>query len=161
MAVGAIRASKCGAPQAGAVIYLTAGLQSTLLRLAREREPESVTIALDVTAAGDLPAPVDGDGDALDPETPVFTHFYLPRDADSVSAVFGLDLGTPVGQTQGRFVSHPHGDLSVSTTDDLHAVVFVAVPPWDEASLAAFDRRGRRRSLSVLDVEPPAESGAL
>jgi len=143
------------------VIYLTEGLRTTLLRLAREREPESVTMALDVTPAGDLPAPADGEGDALDAETPVFTHFYLPRDADSVSAVFGLDLGTPVGQTQGRFVSHPTGGLSVSTTDDLHEVVFVAVPPWDDDSLAAFDRSGRRRPLSVLDVEPPDESGAL
>jgi hypothetical protein len=91
---------------------------------------------------------------------PVFTHFYLPRDDDSVSAVFGVDLGTPVGQTQGRFVSHPRGELSVSETDDLHEVVFVAVPPWDDDSVAAFDRRGTRREFSVLDVEPPAESAA-
>jgi proteasome lid subunit RPN8/RPN11 len=142
------------------VIYLTQGLQETLLRLAREREPDAVTIALAVTPAGDLPAE-DPALAALGDDVPVFTHFYLPRDDDSVSAVFGVDLGTPVGQTQGRFVSHPQGDLSLSTTDDLHEVVFVAVPPWDADSLAAFDRSGRRVELTVLDVEPPTEGADL
>ena len=133
------------------MLYLTEGLRDTLLRQAAAREPTGVSIPLAVTPAGELPAT------GLADETPVFTHFYLPRDADSVSAVFGVDLGTPVGQTQGRFVSHPQGDLSISKRDDLHEVVFVAVPPWDDESLAAFDRRGRRREFEVLDVEPPAE----
>jgi hypothetical protein len=127
-------------------------LLTSLLRQAADREPEGVTIPIAVTPAGDLP------DTGLDPETPVFTHFYLPRDDDSVSAVFGVDLGTPVGQTQGRFVSHPQGGLGINRTDDLHEVVLVAVPPWDDDSVAAFDRRGRRREFSVLDVEPPAES---
>lgn len=132
------------------MLYLTRGLEETLLRQAADREPDSLSVPLAVTQASELP-------DAgLDPETPVFTHFYLPRDRDSVSAVFGVDLGTPVGQTQGRFVSHPQGDRGISKRDDLHEVVFVAVPPWDE--LAAFDRRGRRREFEVLDVEPPAET---
>ncbi|MHB9286654.1 hypothetical protein ACKVMT_06395 [Halobacteriales archaeon Cl-PHB] len=134
------------------MIYLTRGLAETLLRMAGESEPESVTVRLTVTPAGDLP---EAD---LPAETPVFTHFYLPRTENSVSAVFGFDLGTPVGQTEGLFVSHPLGDLDVSTTDDLHEVVFVAVPPWDEESLAAFDRSGVRQELSVLDVEPPEET---
>jgi hypothetical protein len=69
-----------------------------------------------------------------------------------------MDLGTPIGQTKGRFVSHPEGGLDVSETDDLHAVVFVAVPPWDRDSIAAFDRSGRRLQLDVLDVEPPEEA---
>ena len=136
------------------MLHLTRGLLTSLLGQAADREPDGVTIPLAVTPAADLPET------GLDPETPVFTHFYLPRDADSVSAVFGVDLGTPVGQTQGRFVSHPGGELAVSETDDLHEVVFVAVPPWDDDSVAAFDRRGRRREFSVLDVEPPAESAA-
>jgi hypothetical protein len=134
------------------VLYLTRGLLTSLLRQAADREPDSVTIPIAVTKAGTLPET------GLDPETPVFTHFYLSRDEDSVSAVFGVDLGTPVGQTQGRFVSHPRGDMGVSETDDLHEVVFVAVPPWDDDSVAAFDRRGQRRQFSVLDVEPPVES---
>jgi hypothetical protein len=134
------------------VLHLTRGLLTSLLRQAEDREPDRVTIPLAVTPAGDLPET------GLDPDTPVFTHFYLPRDADSVSAVFGVDLGTPVGQTQGRFVSHPRGDLGVSETDDLHEVVVVAVPPWDDDSVAAFDRAGRRREFTVLDVEPPVES---
>jgi hypothetical protein len=91
----------------------------------------------------------------------VFTHFYLPSAGSSVNAVFGVDLGTPVAQTAGRFVSHPQGRLDVSKRDDLHAVVFVAVPPWDDDSVAAFDRHGARQDLSILDVEPPAEDSVL
>jgi len=82
----------------------------------------------------------------------------VPEAGGSVNAVFGMDLGTPAGQTRGRFVSHPNGGLDVSKTDDLHAVVFVAVPPWDRDSLAVFDRSGRRLNLAVLDVEPPEEA---
>jgi hypothetical protein len=134
------------------VVYITRGLATTLLRFARERDPDSVTIALSVTPASEL------DDAPVGEETSVFTHFYLPNAGESVGAVFGMDLGTPVGQTQGRFVSHPAGDLSVSETDDLHEVVFVAVPPWEEDSLAAFDRSGRRQELELLDVEPPEES---
>jgi hypothetical protein len=137
------------------VLYMTRGLVLTLLRLADERDPEGTTIPLAVTAAAELP---EAD---LDPETPVFTHFYMPGSGGSVSAVFGVDLGTPVGQTQGRFVSHPAGDLRLSKRDDLHEVVFVAVPPWEEESLAAFDRSGREQSFTVLDVEPPEERPSL
>ena len=92
------------------------------------------------------------------PETPVFTDFYLPETGESVNAVFGVDLSTPAGQTQGRFVSHPRGEQGVSRTDDLHEVVFVAVPPWEPESLAAFSRDGVRKSLERLAGAPPAES---
>lgn len=135
--------------------YATRGLAQTLLRMAGESEPDQTTVPLAVTPASEIP---DAD---LDPETPVFTHFYMPDAGGSVNAVFGVDLGTPVGQTQGRFVSHPQGRLEVSTRDDLHEVVFVAIPPWDDESLAAFDRRGRKRELRILDVEPPEETFAM
>jgi hypothetical protein len=138
------------------VVYATAGLVETLLRLAREREPESVTILLAITRAEELPVP-DGGEDPLPPEAPVFTHFYLPEAGGSVNAVFGMNLGTPAGQTQGRFVSHPDGRLGVSETDDLHEVVFVAVPPWDQEAIAAFDRSGVQKQLEILDVAPPEE----
>lgn len=132
-------------------VYATAGLVDVMLDRAADREPESVTISLSVTPAGefsdlDLPA-----------ETPVFTHLYLPSAGNSVNAVFGMNLGTPAGQTQGRFVSHPSGRLEPTQTDDFHAVLFVAVPPWDRADIAVFDRSSTRRDLQVLDVEPPAE----
>lgn len=134
------------------MVYVTRGLVETLLRMASEAEPDDVTISLAVTQAAELP---DAD---LDPETPVFTDFYLPSAGGSVSAVFGMDLGTPVGQTHGRFVSHPGGYMGVSELDDLHEVVFVAIPPWDDESFGAFDRSGRKREVTVLDIEPPEES---
>lgn len=134
------------------MIYLTRGLLETLLRFARESDPDSTTVPLAVSEAADLPeADLEGD-------TPVFTHFYFPNEDDAVNAVFGIDLGTPAGQTPGVFVSHPRGELSVSKRDDLREVVFVAVPPWDEASFRAFDRRGKIVEYTVLDIEPPEES---
>lgn len=136
------------------VVYITRGLAETLVRLASERDPESVTIPVAVTKAGALTGTTPAD------EVPVFTHFYLPEAGGSVNAVFGVDLGTPVRQTQGRFVSHPQGELSISETDDLHEVIFVAVPPWELETLAAFDRSGRRKELEILDAEPPEESVA-
>jgi len=134
------------------VVYITRGLAETLLRYASERDPDTVTISISVTPSAEL------EGETPPEETPVFTHFYLPNAGESVNAVFGVDLGTPAGQTQGRFVSHPRGDLSVSQTDDLHEVVLVAVPPWETDSFAAFDRSGRRQELTLLDAEPPQES---
>ena len=133
------------------MIYATRGLVETLLRMAEEADPDSVTISVAVTQASEL---LETD---LPPETPVFTHFYMPSAGGSVNAVFGVDLGTPVGQTQGRFVSHPDGNLSLTKEDDHHEVVFVAVPPWDEPSVAAFDRRGDQQEVELLDVEPPEE----
>ncbi|MFC7020868.1 MULTISPECIES: hypothetical protein [Haloarcula] len=134
------------------MVYITRGLVDTLLRLAHEAEPSDVTISLAVTPAGELPET------GLPDEAPVFTDFYLPSAGGSVNAVFGMDLGMPAGQTQGRFVSHPKGNLSISEADDLHEVVFVAIPPWDHGSFAAFDRAGREQDVRVLDVEPPEES---
>ncbi|WP_435347050.1 hypothetical protein [Haloarchaeobius sp. HRN-SO-5] len=132
------------------MIYLTRGLLETLLDFAREADPEDVTLSLAATAAGDLDGQLD-----VPPETPVFTDFYMPDAGGSVSAVFGVDLGTPPGQTHGRFVSHATGELAVSREDDLHAVVIVAAPPWGADNVAAFDRAGRRQELEVVDAVPP------
>ncbi|EMA42349.1 hypothetical protein C448_10971 [Halococcus morrhuae DSM 1307] len=132
-------------------VYATAGLVEALLDLAREAEPEEATIALATTPAGEF-------AESLPPETPVFTHFYFPDAGQSVSAVFGMDLGTPAGQTQGRFVSHPRGRLALARTDDLHGIVFVAVPPWERGDIAVFSRDGIERSLDLVAAEPPTES---
>lgn len=134
------------------VVYATRGLVDALLELAAEAEPEKVTISLAVTPASDLQDTVD-----LPPDAPVFTHFYPPNTGRSVAAVFGMNLSIPAGQTQGRFVSHPQGRLELNRTDDLHEAVLVAIPPWDDGAIAAFDRSGRRQRLLVLDAEPPAE----
>jgi hypothetical protein len=132
-------------------VYATAGLVEALLDIAEDRSPSEVTVALTTTPAGEFEPPLD-----LPPETPVFTDLYLPGPGGSVAAVFGMDLGTPA--SDGRFVSHPDGQLSVRQTDDLHEVVFVGVPPWEATDVAAFDRRGNGCPLELLDVEPPAES---
>lgn len=137
------------------MLYVTRGLVETLLRFAEEKDPESVTIPLAVTPADDLP---DLD---LSPDTPVFTHFYMPNEGDALNAVFGMDLVIPAGQTPGLFVSHPRGELFLTKRDDLREIVFIAVPPWDGDSLRAFDRNGTRQEYTVLDVEPPEESGMM
>ena len=133
------------------MVYATRGLVDSLLRFAREADPDPVTISISVTTASELPEA------ELPPETPVFTHFYMPEAGGSVNFVFGVDLGTPAGQTQGRFVSHPNGELRVRQSDDFKELIFVAVPPWDDDSIAVFDRRGGRQDLELLDVEPPEE----
>nr|WP_282594657.1 hypothetical protein [Halomarina salina] len=115
--------------------------------MADDRDPQGVTVGLTVTTAADL----DTD---LDPETPVFTHFYHPDAGGSVQAVFGMDLASP--RTQGRFVSHPDGDDRLRKRDDLHEVVFVAVPPWD--AVVAYDRSGSELPVQVVDAVPPSES---
>ncbi|MEF8852789.1 MAG: hypothetical protein V5A44_10875 [Haloarculaceae archaeon] len=133
------------------MVYATRGLVESLLQSAEEAAPDEVSVSISVTPAGDLP---DAD---LPPEAPVFTHFYMPEAGSSVNFVFGVDLGTPAGQTQGRFVSHPNGELRVRQTDDFKELVFVAVPPWDTDAVAVFNRRGEEQRLELLDVEPPEE----
>ncbi len=149
-------------------VHVTKGLLDALLELAADEDPEAVSAALAVTPAGELDwaaasdgatesdGPIDAAGAAdLDPGTSVFTDLFLPQERRSVNAVFGMNMTIPPHQTQGRFLSHPLGRLEVTKEDDLHEVVLVAVPPWDENSVAAFDRRGRRRPLVVLDAAPP------
>jgi len=140
----------CRGPLRGGVVYATRGLLDALLELARDREPDRLTVSIATTPSEEL-----GEDVGLDPGTPVFTDLYLPDTGGSVSAVFGMDLGTP--HAGGRFLSHPDGYLGLRQTDDLHEVVLVAVPPYDRSSLAAFDRRGAGLPLEVLDVEPPQE----
>lgn len=134
------------------MIYITRGLVDTLLGVAKRTDPDSITMALGVTPAEEIPA-CD-----RPPETPIFTHFYMPNKGDALNAVFGVELNIPAGQTPGVFVSHPMGELAVTKADDLREVVFVAVPPWDEESFRAFERDGSHEQLTVLDVEPPEET---
>ena len=135
------------------MVYITRGLLEVLRQMASDAEPDSVSVALGVTSADELTG-----AEGISPRTPVFTYFYLPDAGRSITAVFGVDISTPPGRTRGRFISHPLGKLSVSRTDELHGVVFVAVPPWEEASVAAFDRAGRKLEIAVLDAVPPEES---
>ena len=137
------------------MIYATRGLVDTLLRMAAEKDPDSTRIPLAVTEAEELP---DADVPA---DAAVFTHFYMSNEGDALNAVFGVDLNTPVGQTPGMFVSHPRGDLRVSKRDELREVVFVAVPPWETENLRVFGRDGTQKEFSILDVEPPEESGIV
>lgn len=133
------------------MVYVTGGLLDGVLTYAADNEPASVSIRLFTTPASafdDLPHPAS---------TPIFTHFYLPDVGESLTATFGMDLGTPTGRTQGRFVSHPDGRQRLEATDDLGQIVLVAVPPWDRDSVDAYDRRGRQLTLDVVDAAPPEE----
>lgn len=128
------------------MVYITRGLLTALLELGADRDPDSVTVSLAVTSAADLAVDLPND-------VSVFTDMYLPETGDSVTAVFGMDLSTP--EAAGRFLTHPDGTLALTKRDDLHEVVFVAVPPYDDDCVGAFDRSGDTRSIDVLDVAPP------
>ncbi|ELZ18406.1 hypothetical protein C477_10073 [Haloterrigena salina JCM 13891] len=138
------------------MVYITRALVDVLLDLASDADPDRVTTGVSVTPAGEL----EGTTTELAPETPVFTDFFLPDPDNALNAVFGVDLTTPARQTQGQFVSHPLRELEVTRRDDLAEVIFVAVPPWklDDRSFGAFDRRGRRKPLEVVDARPPDQS---
>lgn len=130
------------------VVSITRGLLTALLELAEDRDPNPVTVSLTVTSAAELEA-------GLPAGQSVFTDMYLPDTGSSVTAVFGMDLSTP--RAAGRFVSHPDGALTLTKSDDLHEVVFVAAPPYDGESVAAFNRSGTGLPLDIVDVEPPIE----
>lgn len=134
------------------MVYVTDGLVDALLDIAESADPDNVTVGLATTPAIDLGI------EEIPPENPVFSDFYLPNSGGSISAVFGVDLGTPLGQTQGRFVSHPRGDPALDRRDDLHAVVFVAIPPWERETVVAYDRRGRRQDVEMLAATPPTRT---
>jgi hypothetical protein len=129
--------------------WITTPLLNVLLELAADAEPRTANVLLVATAAADLEPKAD-DGtplSALEASTPVFSDFYFPDVGNAVQNVFGVDLGTPAGQTHGRFLSHPKGDPDLSTTDDLHATVLVAIPPWTPENVRAYDRHSSRLDL--------------
>ena len=137
-------------------ISITRPLLEVLLELAADADPRSVNVLLVASPAGDLdpmPAPDSATAaplSSLDPETPVYSDFYFPDVGRAVRNVFGVDLGTPAGQTHGRFLSHPAGDPEMSIRDDLHAVVLIAIPPWEPENVWAYDRRSRRSDLQIV-----------
>ncbi|MBP1921150.1 8-oxo-dGTP pyrophosphatase MutT (NUDIX family) [Halorubrum alkaliphilum] len=135
------------------MIHVTRDLLTVLLEHAADRDPAAASLQLSATRAREFDEEL-----GLDPETPVLTHFTLADVGGSVNAVFGVDLGTPAGRGRARFLSHPDGRLGLSKTDDLAAIVIVAVPPYDDDHVAAFDRAGDGIELVVLDAVPPEES---
>jgi hypothetical protein len=135
------------------VIHITRDLLTVLLDQAAERDPDATSLRLSATRAGEF-----DEDTGLDPSMPVVTHFTPAGVGGSVNAVFGVDIGTPAGRGGARFISHPNGFLGVSKRDDLAAVVLVAVPPYDDDAVAAFDRAGNGIELAVLDAAPPEES---
>lgn len=132
-------------------VYATHGLVEMLLERATDAEPSRVNLVLDATPAGDFETELD-----LDPSTPILSHVYFPAAGRAVSDVFGVDLGTPAGRGRARFLTHPQGPAELTRRDDLAGLVLLAVPPWE--TITAFDRRGRRLPLTVVDAEPPVES---
>ena len=139
------------------MLYATTGLLDVLIEFATDREPQHANVPLAATPAGELTGSDPRLAD-IDPATSVLTHFYLPDAGGAVSSIFGMDLGTPSGGAQARFVSHPTGPLAVTKEDDLAGAVLVAVPPWAADEIRAFDRRGTDIELVGLDAEPPVET---
>ncbi|SDR36695.1 hypothetical protein [Natronobacterium texcoconense] len=139
------------------MVYITRALVDVLLDLASDADPDRLTTGVSITPARELEG---RDADAIPPETPVFTDFFLPDPGNAVNAVFGVDLSTPARQAQGQFVSHPVRELEVTKRDDLAEVIFVAVPPWSDAedSFGAFDRAGERQPLEIIEAQPPEQS---
>ena len=135
------------------MIHITRDLLTVLLDHAADRDPQESNLRLSATRAGKFE-----EATGLDPEMPVLTHFTLTGIGGSVNAVFGVELGTPAGHGGARFLSHPNGVLGVSKTDDLAAVILIAVPPYEDDSVAAFDRAGDGIELAVIDAAPPEES---
>jgi len=135
------------------VVHVTRDLLTVLLDHAAEREPSAVSLQLSTTSAGEFETDL-----AMDPATPVVTHFTLPAVGGSVNEVFGVDLGTPAGRGRARFVSHPDGSPELTKADDLAGVVLVAIPPWEPSEVVAYDRAGSRLELTVVDAAPPEET---
>lgn len=135
------------------MIHITRGLVDGLLALSADRDPESVSAVLASTPAGEF-----ADATSVDSSTPVLTHFYFPEASGSVTAVFGVDLGTPAGSGRARFVSHPQGPLAATREDTFAAAVMIAIPPWDIDACAAFDRDNQKLSVNIIDADPPEET---
>lgn len=133
------------------MVIITRGLLTVLLERAAAVDPEAVNVLLDTTPVRDLHGATGG----VDPAAPALTHFYLPEAGGSVRAVFGMDLGTPAGRA--RFISHTSGNPTLTQTDDFAAAVLVAVPPYEERDITAYDRGGRKLDLHILDATPPEE----
>jgi hypothetical protein len=141
-------------------LFITGPLLDVLLELAADAAPKPANVQLVQSAAGDLD-PADGAGGDqvplgdLEPATPVFSDFYFPDVGRALDFVFGVDLGTPAGTTQGRFLSHPDGDPALTVRDDLHAAVLVATPPWRPENVLAYARDGTEQELRVVAAASP------
>ncbi|MGM0397837.1 MAG: hypothetical protein ACQEQY_02480 [Halobacteriota archaeon] len=139
-------------------VYVTAPLLDALLELARDRDPDPVSVPLSTRDSGDL-EPNEGAGIPLEdvpPSTPIFAEFSFPGAGGAVNRVFGVDLGQPARSAQGRFVSHPDADPDLSSSDDLGPRVLVAIPPWESDDVRVYDRRGRRLPLRRVAAGAPA-----
>jgi len=135
------------------VVHITRGLLDGLLAMSADRDPESVSAVLASTPAGEFE-----NATGVDSSTPILTHFYFPDASGSVTAVFGVDLGTPAGSGRARFVSHPQGPLAATREDTFAAAVLIAIPPWDVDACAAFDRENQELSMNIIDADPPQET---
>ncbi|WP_435101004.1 hypothetical protein [Halarchaeum sp. P4] len=140
-------------------VYATHALVETLCVLAADADPRPLSVALATSAPPDLD-PSDGPGTPLadlPADVAVFSDFYFPAAGRALDAVFGVDLATPSGSTEGRFLSHPMGEPDPTVSDDFAARLLVAVPPWDVADVRAYDRRGRRPLVLVAANAPEEE----
>lgn len=138
-------------------VYATRALVETLLAIASDADPDPVGVTLTTDRPAALES-TDGDGlplGSVPAETPVYAGFTFPEAAQSVNRVFGVDLGTPPGASDGRFVSHPDGETGLRGDDETGPRTLVATPPWTIEALRAYDQSGSRRQLDLVAATTP------
>lgn len=118
--------------------------------MADRKDPSKMTVKLRSRSGEEMETAADCEE--------VYTEFYMPSADSAIESVFGFDIGIPIGQTDGVFISHPEGDRDVRMTDDLHRIIFVATPPWDgDDPLRAYSRDGEELQVKLVDDAPRSQ----
>lgn len=125
-------------------IFITADLLETVLDIASRSAPKKTSIGLTSEKSKDL------DLKNVCDNKDVFHDFYFPS-GKSINEIFGMDISTPPTSTQARFISHPSGYDKIMKKDELHKIIFIAVPPWDKKSTKVYNRNGKEYDLVIID----------
>lgn len=125
-------------------IFITSDLLDTLLDLASKSSPKKISIGLTSEKSKKL------DLKNISNDKEVFYDFYFPS-AKSIKDIFGMDISTPPSSTQARFISHPSGYAKIMKNDELHKIIFIAVPPWDKESVKVYNRNSEEYDLEIIN----------
>lgn len=125
-------------------VFIIEDLLDTLLDLASRSDPRKISIGLASENSKNL------DLKNIPSNIEVFYDFYYPS-GKSIKEVFGMDISTPPSSTQARFISHPSGYTKIMKEDELHRIIFIAVPPWTKESIKVYNRNGEEYNLEIID----------